>query len=306
MVSGLNASSLRFLNSVNNLQDRLNKVQGELSSGLKVNDASDAPDQVSEILQLHANIAHNQQVQNNLTAVKGEVTTADQALSNGITLLDKVQALAAEGVGVTQTADTRATLSSQVADLMQQMVSISQTQAAGRYIFSGDADQSPSYQFNANSPTGVDRLQVSSSTRQVEDANGNRFSVGATANQIFDARDSSDAPASGNVFAALNQLRVALANNDTAGIQAGQSAVQSASSYLNQQQGFYANAENRIGNALDDASTASLSYQQTLSDRQDADATEAIVQMQQYITNLQAAMASQSKMPHQSLFDLLR
>lgn len=306
MISGLNPSGLSFVNNVNDLEQQLSQIQTELASGLKVNSAADAPDQVSPILQLHSNIAQNQTVQNNLTATQGVVNTADSSLSSAITLLDQAQTYAAEAQGANPSASTRATLSANVAALMQQMVSISQTQVDGRYIFSGDADQSPSYQYDANSPTGVDRLQVSTSTQQAEDANGSRFPIALTANQIFDARDSSDAPTTGNVFAALNSLRVALANNDTAGIQSSQIAVQQASTYLNQQQAFYGNAENRISSALTDAQNANVSLQQDLSNREDANSTQDIVQMQQYMTNLQAAIASEAKMPTQTLFDLLQ
>jgi flagellar hook-associated protein 3 FlgL len=306
MIAGLNASGLQFVNNINNLQEKLSDVQAELSSGLKVNNVSDAPDQVSPILQLHASIAQNQQVQNNLTTTQGEVNTADSAVSNAITLLDQAQTLATQGLGTNQTAATRATLSSQVAGIMQQMVSISQTQMGGKYIFSGDGDQSPSYQYNASSPTGVDRLQVSTSTRQAQDANGNTFSVSMTANQLFDVRDSTDAPTTGNVFAALNNLRVALNNNDTAAIQQSQAALSDASNYLNTQQGFYGSVENHISSALTNAQNASVSMQQDLSNRQDADATSDIVQMQQYLTNLQAAMLSEAKMPQQSLFNELQ
>jgi flagellar hook-associated protein 3 FlgL len=305
MISGLNASALKFVSTVNNLQEQISQMQQQLSSGLKVSNVADAPDQVSPILQLHANIAQNQQVQNNLTTTQGVVQTADQSLSSAITLMDQAQTLAAQGLGATQTAQTRATLASQVEGVMQQMVSLSQTQVDGKYIFSGDADQTPSYQYNSDSPTGVDRLQVSSSTRQSVDANGNRFSTSLTANQIFDARDSSDAPTSSNVFAALNNLRTALLNNDTTGIQSSQGALQTASTYLNTQQGFYGNTENRITSALTNAQNASVSLQTDLSNRQDADSTQVIVQMQQYLTNLQAAMASEAKMPQQTLFSEL-
>jgi flagellar hook-associated protein 3 FlgL len=306
MISALTPAGLQFVSSVNSLQGRLNKVQNELSSGLAVTQPSDAPDQVSAILQLHANIQHNQQVQSNLNSINGEVTTADQSLSSAITLLDQVQSLATEGVGLNQTQATRTTLAAQVQDVMQQMVSLSQTQVSGSYIFSGDADQSPSYQFDANSPTGVDRLQVSSSTRQIEDATGNTFSAGLSANQIFDVRDSSDKPTIGNVFAAMNAVRVALLNNDATGIQSGAAAVTGASTYLNQQQGFYGTVENRITSALSAASSTGLSYQTDLSNRQDADETTSILQMQQYSTDLQAALASEAKMPQTSLFSLLQ
>jgi flagellin-like hook-associated protein FlgL len=197
-------------------------------------------------------------------------------------------------------------LATHVDDLLRQVVSLSQTQASGRYIFSGDADLLPSYQYNPTSDTRIDRMQVSPSTSQVEDVNGNRFSVSLSANQIFDDRDATDQPTGNNVFEALNNLRVALETDDTAAIGTGINAVKDASGYLNQQESFYGNVLNRVGNAIDDAATASVAFQQDLSNRQDADATADIVQMQQYLTDLQAAMMVQSKMPQGSMFDLMK
>lgn len=305
MVSGISAAGQQFLSNLTNVQNSLNQAQNQLSSGLKVANASDAPDQVSAILQLHANIQRNQQIQTNLNLVQGEVNTSDQALSSGISLLDQVHTLAAQGLGADQSAATRTTLANQVEGLLEQLVSISQTSVDGRYVFSGDADQSPSYQLDLTSPTGVDRLQISASTRQIEDSSGATFAVGLSANQIFDARDSGDNPTSSNVFAAVNAVRVALESNDTSGLQTATSSISDASAYLNQQLEFYGNAENRITAALSNASQANVSLQTELSNRQDADETSAILALQQDTVDLQASLASEAKLPTQSLFDLL-
>jgi flagellar hook-associated protein 3 FlgL len=304
--SAISSSYQQFLNNVNNLQAKLTKAQNQVSSGLKVTEASDAPDQISSILQLHANIAQNQQIQTNLTTVKSDVQTADSSLGTGITLLDQVQTLAAEGLnGTNQTAATRTTLAGQIESLMQQMVSISQTAVNGSYIFSGDSDQTASYKYDSTAATGVDRQQISDSTRQVQDTSGNTFAVSLSANQIFDVRDANDNPTTGNVFAAMNAVRTALLNNDTTSLNTAVSQVSDASTYLNQQQSFYGGVENTITSALDQASTQSLNYQTELSNKQDADETASILAMQQYTTSLQAALTSEAKIPHQTLFDLM-
>jgi flagellar hook-associated protein 3 FlgL len=303
MISVLTPASLNFLNSINQTQSQLNQVQAELSSGLAVNQPSDAPDQISAILQLHASIQQNQDLTQNLTQVQGQVQTADTSLSSGISMLDQVMTLATEGLSTSATAASRSTAAGQIAGLMQEMVGISNTAVDGQYIFSGSNGNNPSYQYDPSSPTGVDRLQISTSTQQVQDGAGNSFSIALTANQVFDARDSSDNPTSGNVFAAMNAVRVALQNNDTSGLQTALSSVQTASTYLNTQQGFYGNVENRITSALSDASTQSVSLQTDLSNREDANESQAIVQMQQYTVTLQAAIAAESKMPTTTLFN---
>jgi flagellar hook-associated protein 3 FlgL len=306
MVSTLNAAGQQFLSSIDYLQTALSKAQAEVSSGLKVNVASDAPDQVSPILQLHANIQHNQQIQDNLKSVQAQVSAADQSLSTGITVLDQVATFVTNGLAASQTTDTRTILAGQVDDLLKQMISLSQTAVNGRYIFSGDSDQTASYQYNSSSATGVDRLQTSNATQQVEDPAGNTFAIGLSANQIFDASDSLGNPVAGNVFAAINSVRVALLANDSTALQTALTSVQNASKYLNQQQTFYGNVQTRVSSALDQASNADTAYRSDLSSRQDADQAAAILEMQQYTYNLQAAMASEAKMPHNSLFDLLQ
>ena len=80
-------------------------------------------------------------------------------------------------------------------------------------------------------------------------------------------------------------------------------SVQSASTYLNTQQGFYGAVENRLTSALSQASTQNVSLQTDLSNRQDVDETKAIVEMQQYTVTLQAAIAAEAKMPTTTLFN---
>jgi flagellar hook-associated protein 3 FlgL len=304
MLSNISGTGQQFLSSLSHIQNSVNEAQLQISSGLKVAKPSDAPDEISAILQLHANIQANLQTTANLNSVQTEVTTGDQSLSSVTSLLDQVQVLASQGVGITQTAANRANLASQVQSLTHQIVGLGQTTFEGRFIFGGTSDQSPSYQYNTTTQTIV-RLDVSSSTRQAADSSGATFPVGLSANQIFDVRDASDQPANGNVYAALTAVSNALLANDPTALQTAASSIRDASAYVNQQQTFYGQTENRITEALSQANQANLSYQQDLSNRQDADVTSAILELQENSTNLQAALAAYAKVPHTSLFSVL-
>jgi flagellar hook-associated protein 3 FlgL len=304
MLSNISGQGQQFLSGLATVQAAINQAQQQVSTGLKVSVASDAPDEVSTILQLRAGIQTNAQITQNLSNVQGEVGTADQSLSTAATILDQAQTLASQGLGINQTAASRATLASQVQVLLQQLVGISQTTFEGRYVFSGDSDQSPSYQFNQSTQTAT-RLQVSDSTRQIADTSGQTFPVGLSANQIFDARDAQDQPAAGNVFAAVTSVSTALLANDSAGLQTAAASLQTAAAYLNQQQTFYGNAENQITAAQTVASAQNVSLQQNLLNIVGADEASSIVQLQQGTTNLQAALAAYAKVPHTSLFSVL-
>jgi flagellar hook-associated protein 3 FlgL len=305
MLSPINPSGQQFLDAMNNIQSRLNTAQQQISTGLKVNQASDAPDELSPILQLHASIQANTDAQTRLGTAQAEVNAGAGALSSSVDLLQQASVLASEGLGVSQTSATRATMAQSVEGLMQQMVANSQTSVEGRYVFSGDQDQSALYQLNLASPTGVDRLAVSPSTRQVQGADGSQFSVSRSANDIFDHRNADDTPASDNVFAALNGLYTALNNNDTAGIQASVTALGTAASYMNGQLAFYGQAQNRVSAGLTQAQSMNVALQADLSSRQDADTTQSITELTQAQTQMQAALAAQARMPQTSLFNVL-
>ena len=238
--------------------------------------------------------------------MQSQAQTADQNLSTANNIMDQVAALASEGLGLDSTAQSRQQLGAQVTSLLQQMVSISNTSVDGSYIFSGDSDQNPSYQFDPTTNT-VTRLQIATATRQVQDGSGGTFAVGLSANQIFDSRDALDNPISGqNVFDAIQSVITALNNNNTPALQTSVGVVPSATSYLSQQQSFYGNVETRISSSLTNAANLNVGYQRDLSNRQDADATSAIIEMQQYTTTLQAAIAAQAKMPTTNLFTLMQ
>jgi flagellar hook-associated protein 3 FlgL len=298
-------ASQLFLAGVDQIQQRIAQATQQVSSGLKVSVAADAPDQIGELLQLRANSLQNTQIQSNLGLETTNAQIADGALGSAIQLMDSATQLGAEGLSSTQTADTRQTLGQRVQALLTQMVSISQTQVHGNYIFSGDADQSPGYQLNLAAPNGVDQLSNAASTRQIQNPEGGTFQASQTAQQIFDHQNPDGSSAPDNVFAALNGLRTALLNNDQAGITAAQSAVKQASTYLNNAQSFYGNVENQIQSASSFAVTYSTQMQTQIGGIQDSDITSNAIELTMANTQLQAAFESQAKMPHSSLFSYL-
>ena len=248
MINGLDPASEQFLASINSLQDRLNAAQLQLSSGLRVNKASDAPQQVGDIFQARADLSHATQIDQNLGIVKAQVDAADSALQQAVQVLDQAGTIGVQGNGSTASGQL-GTLANQVQGLISQLVSISRTTVDGVYIFSGDRGSAPAYQVDTASPNGVDRLIKTQATAQASDPTGTTFQVAKTAQDLFDQRDSSDNFTPQNSFAALKNLQTALQSGNTAAISSAIDGVHTVSTYLNQQLGFYGEAQNRIDSA---------------------------------------------------------
>jgi flagellar hook-associated protein 3 FlgL len=305
MISSLDPANQQFISSLNDLQQRVQTAEIQLSSGLRVNQASDAPQSVGDIFQARADFAHANQVSQNLTNVKAQADAADAALQSAVQVLQQAQVLAAQGATSTTTADQDKQLATQVQALQSELVSLSRTQVAGIYIFSGDNSGSPSYQLDPSSPTGVDRLMVTQATQKIADPTGVTFQVAMTAQDLFDKRDASDNPAPENAFAALQNLQTALQSGDHNAITQALGSIQTASAYLNQQAGFYGTAQNRISSALDLAQKFQVQSRTELSNLQDADIPTVATELTQLTTSLDAAMAAQAKRPITTLFDYL-
>ena len=306
MIQSLDPSSQEFMVSLARIQSAIKRSSDQISSGLKVNTPSDAPDQISDILQLYTDLGQNAQIQTNLGRIKSEVGTAETILQSAIKIVDRAMTLGSQGAGTMQSADARLILAGDVQSQLEQLVSASRTIVAGRYIFSGDQNQEPAYELNLLNANGVNRLLTAPSTRLIQHASGASFAAGKTAMEVFDARNPDDSFATDNVFAAVNGLRTALETNDQAGIDASLTALRAAGDHLNIELGFYGTVQNNIDEALDFSAQLDVRLRTELSSRRDADITAAILELERGKTHQQAAFTARAELPRTSLFDFLR
>jgi flagellar hook-associated protein 3 FlgL len=305
MISNLSPQSQQFLAAVGFAQQRIALANRQLSSGLKIQAASDGPDVVSELLQLRANLQKNSQLTDNLGLARSDADVADTSLSSATQLMDTALSLAAQGATATTDASGRQAIAGQVEGILQQMVAYANTQSAGRYIFGGDADTSAPYQLDLSQANGVDQLTTAAATRLIEDPAGGSFPASQTAQEIFDDRNPDGSTPNDNVFAALNSLRVALLNNNTGGITAATTSLKAASDHLNVSLGYYGTVQNRIQDATTWAGNYNLQLQTQISQLQDADVAAASLELTQGTTQLQAAFASEAQIPRYTLFNFL-
>ncbi len=179
-------------------------------------------------------------------------------------------------------------------------MNLANSAAGGRYIFSGDRDQTQPYTIDLTQASPVSAYQGSASTRQIQLPGGALIPVSLTAQQIFD----SSTPAT-NVFSSVTALMTAMKNNDQAGIDAAIPLVSTAAAYLNQQLASYGAIQNQINNAVTDGQQASTQLAAQLNNIQGADMTLAIEQLNQANLQEQATLGAQAQMPRQSLFSYL-
>jgi flagellar hook-associated protein 3 FlgL len=305
MLPAVNGPSEQFLTDLDQIQSSMNTVQRQLSSGLRVGQASDDPSAVTSILKTQSEIARNNQAQTNLNQVSTVLQNGDSSLQQAVALIEQAITLAAQTGSTSDTDTQNAILASQVQSIQAQLVDLSNTSVNGRYIFSGDSDQQAAYALDSTQQNGVRQVAPASSTMVITDTNGNTLWKPMTAQQIFDARNADGTTATGNVFAAVNGLLTSLQNNDTSAATASVDSLKTADDYLNQQLGLIGIAENRVTDATTAASQSVTTEQQDLGTLRDADTASDAVEVTQLNTQQQAALSARATISQYNLFDFL-
>jgi flagellin len=154
-----NISSLTAENALSNTQMNLQKTLTQLSTGLKINSGSDDSAGLSIANGMQANIAALTQSQQNANNGVGLLQTADGALSQVTTLLNRAVTLATEGSNTSITSTQATALNTEFQSILSEVNQIGQaTNFNGQNVFAGNTGTS----FDTTSGTTLNKLNLSS------------------------------------------------------------------------------------------------------------------------------------------------
>lgn len=300
MLSSLDPRAQLFLTNLNRISDRMSLAQNQITTGKRISQVSDDPAAVSQLISAHARLSSTSQNLDNLGRVKTEVDSAETALQNAVSLFEKVQTAGAQGLTDTLDAAGRNVIADQIDTSLQQLVGLTGTVVEGRYVFSGDADQTAPYTYDPSLANPLSAYLGTAATRQIQHPNGTTFSTSRTAQEIFDSTDPTK-----NVFSAIRKLSTALKANDTAAAQTAFDGLNKVNDHLNSELAAYGGTQNKVTNAQEFASTLKLQLQSQIAGYEEADLSESILELTQGQTQQQAALQSRALIPRKTLFDYL-
>ncbi|MFW5682227.1 MAG: hypothetical protein ACOC1G_04400 [Phycisphaeraceae bacterium] len=117
------------------LQSRLN----EITTGRKINHASDEPSKVSSLQFLRQRLLEREQEEENLQHATGVLNLADQSLGEASEILRESHSLALSQIGVGSDADTRETESYVVDAQLQGLIDLANREFNGVGVFAGNS-----------------------------------------------------------------------------------------------------------------------------------------------------------------------
>jgi flagellar hook-associated protein 3 FlgL len=178
------------------------KALTQLTTGRRVNVASDDPSAAAQEVNIAYQIDSCDQYQRSSSSIYSELQTADSSLSSAVTSLQRAITLGVEGANGTLSQQDRDTVAQEVSGISQQVLSVANLTYNGHYVFAGTANSQPPYVVDNTAPGGI-AYQGNDNVNSVEIEPGQSVAVNQPGSQLFSATGAS-------VFVALNDLVTAL------------------------------------------------------------------------------------------------
>ena len=125
---------------------RIDRFQRDLSTGVTIHNASDNPAGASRALLLRSDIRNNEQYQRNIGEALGQMDFVDSTMDSMVNTIIDLQGIAVAGASDTVNPDDREIMAREVDELLELVISMSQTKFRGRFIFAGTETLEKPYQ----------------------------------------------------------------------------------------------------------------------------------------------------------------
>lgn len=128
---------------INGNLSRMNKYQSQLATGKKISVPSDDPIVAAKSLKLRTDVAEVEQFKRNSNDANSWMSVTENSMGMIVDVLQRARELAVQAANGTMTQDDRGKVEKEVEQLKHQIIHISNSTYAGRYVFSGHSTDSP-------------------------------------------------------------------------------------------------------------------------------------------------------------------
>lgn len=270
------------------LSEEMASANRVVSSGKRILDLSDDPVGLTQSLKIKSTLSSLDQLGKNITLGKSWLTASESALNHVQDVISEARTLSVQMASATVGVEQRKSASQIVQQILDEIISLANTEMSGRYIFSGS--KTDTLAFDSSGSYGGDNTPFA-----VKIGKDAAIKVGNDGQAVF-----------GTLFTTLSTLRDDLLGNNVSGVQA---SIDSLTDHFEE-----------ISNHISEIGSKSLrmeikekifldlkiSNTDRLSRIEDADIAEAIIDLKGKELAYQATLASSARVMELSLLDYLK
>jgi flagellar hook-associated protein 3 FlgL len=277
---------------IQQLTEGLNTVNEKLASQKKINRPSDDPLGAASAIGYRNLLSQVDQYGRNLNTGKSWMDTSESALSQSQDLVTRAKEIAVQMANGTQSAATRSNTATEVGHLLDQAISLGNTQVGGKYIFAGYRTGTTPFVKVNNGTIDTAQYNGDGNDFQVAIGQGETLTVGRNGQAVF--MDST-------LFATLGGLKLALETNDVTGIQQALTGLDGSLDHFNNQLADVGARANRLETRQGILQTMTLDFTDQLSLVEDADIAKMSIELKQVEMAYQSALLATSRVGNLSL-----
>jgi flagellar hook-associated protein 3 FlgL len=284
-----------FLDRIQESKARMDKAQEEVSSGKTVNRLSDDPYAASQMSEITATMSTNDQFIANNDQLRSKFELTDSVLQLLNQVIDGAKSSAVQALSGTTTPESRQALATAVDGVKQEVLSDSNAQFNGTYLFSGTRTSTQPF---VDSGGGVINYQGNNESIFMRLDRSTVLQSNITGDNLFQG--------SPGMFSTLDSLKTAIENNDTSAIRAGLTDLEKISDRVNEADTTVGNNLQLLDQIQSRLKSQNLALQTENSRLGDANLVESISHLSLASQAVNVTLNTEAQVQQLSLIDFLR
>jgi flagellar hook-associated protein 3 FlgL len=278
------------------LASKLKEANERVASGKNFSRPSDDPLSMVQSLGLRKALAQVEQYGRNIDTAELWLNLQETVIDQISTLADQAQQVATAMSNGTQSDEIRAVNAEQIGQLLDQAISMANTQLAGKYIFAGY--RTSTAPFSRTTSGGIETAQYN--------GDSNNFEIQIAQNEkIVGGKNGQSLFIDSGLFDALGTLKRAIEDNDLTVIQQQADVLQGVEDSLNGQLADIGVRQSRLEGQQEILDNLNKDIQDRLSDIENVDYNKVILELQQQQTAYEVALEAAAKISQLSLLNYL-
>jgi len=289
-----------FIANLTFSSERLYDAETKVLTNKRVNKPSDNPVDTLNSLTIRTKLSELNQYQRNIGRSKTMLQSTESATTQLAEIFQRLTTLTIQGASDNYSSSDKISIASEVNQLVEQIFSLSNNRSESIYAFAGTRNDVAPYHAERNAAGEIVNVSTTGSAGEIPCLVGEKITIKVNINgeDLFEGGQ--------NLFDIAIKIRDDLNANATDSLSEDLNSLNDASEKIYNTQAILGSRLNRIEAADTRAYNDIISFTEFLSDTEDIDASEAIMNYQTELLTLQATLQAGARLLHPKLIDFLR
>ena len=300
ITNGMLINELKY--NLNNNYTNMDKYQRQLATGRKINLPSDNPAGLVKSLRLRTNLVEGEQYLANINEGINFMETTDAALGNLTAIMQRIRELAVNAANGTNDDSARRAIADEIKELTDQITIVANTSYGSKYIFAGtNVTQQPCQE---DSDPDTFKWTGNNEALQLEIGVGVKLTINLT-----DSSMNNFFVGNGTDPGVIDFCRGLVSDIEAGNLDAVNAALTTADKFIDNlltARSTIGAKVNRLELQQSRLDSTQISYTSLLSQNEDADIAEVIMNLKMQESVYRASLAAGARIIQPSLVDFLR